>query len=207
MAGVVAFGCSGMKTIRLTMAQALVRYLTAQRTVLDRRGVAAVCWRFCHFRPWQRDLPGRGAGAGPGQSFRPGADRTSSAWRWPRSPSPRRTGVGSSWSPPLRSAPARPTWSPRPAWRMPTACPCCCSPATPSPTVCPIRCFSRSSISAIPTTTVNDAFKAVTRYWDRIVRPEQIISSLPQAVAMMLDPGRLRPGLPRAAQDVQAEAL
>ena len=39
-----------------------------------------------------------------------------------------------------------------------------------------------------PTTSVNDAFKAVTRYWDRITHPAQIISSLPQAVAAMLDP-------------------
>ena len=50
-----------------------------------------------------------------------------------------------------------------------------------------------------PTITVNDAFKAVTRYWDRITHPEQIISSLPQAVAAMLDPGRLRAGVHRAA--------
>ena len=35
-----------------------------------------------------------------------------------------------------------------------------------------------------PTTSVNDAFKAVTRYWDRIMHPEQIISSLPQAIAL-----------------------
>ena len=33
-----------------------------------------------------------------------------------------------------------------------------------------------------PTVTVNDAFKAVTRYWDRIVRPEQLIASLPQDI-------------------------
>src|SRR4029453_16002185 len=33
-----------------------------------------------------------------------------------------------------------------------------------------------------PSLTVNDAFKAVTRYWDRITRPEQLLSSLPQAV-------------------------
>ena len=26
-----------------------------------------------------------------------------------------------------------------------------------------------------PSTTVNDAFRAVSRYWDRIVRPEQIL--------------------------------
>ena len=39
-----------------------------------------------------------------------------------------------------------------------------------------------------PTITANDAFKAVTRYWDRISHPEQIIQSLPQATEMMLDP-------------------
>src|SRR5438105_5868353 len=57
-----------------------------------------------------------------------------------------------------------------------------------------------------PTTTVNDAFKAVTRYWDRISRPQQIISSLPQAVATMLDPGDCGPVFLALAQDVQAEA-
>src|SRR5690242_20047666 len=44
-----------------------------------------------------------------------------------------------------------------------------------------------------PTVTVNDAFKAVSRYWDRITLPEQIISSLPQAIAAMLDPGDCGP--------------
>ncbi len=34
-----------------------------------------------------------------------------------------------------------------------------------------------------PSITVNDSFKAVTRYWDRIVHPAQIIQSLPQAIA------------------------
>ncbi|MCB1832132.1 MAG: 3D-(3,5/4)-trihydroxycyclohexane-1,2-dione acylhydrolase (decyclizing), partial [Geminicoccaceae bacterium] len=44
-----------------------------------------------------------------------------------------------------------------------------------------------------PTITVNDAFKPVTRYWDRIVRPEQILQSLPQAVATLLDPADCGP--------------
>jgi 3D-(3,5/4)-trihydroxycyclohexane-1,2-dione acylhydrolase (decyclizing) len=54
-----------------------------------------------------------------------------------------------------------------------------------------------------PTTTVNDAFKAVTRYWDRITHPEQIISSLPQAVAAMLDPADCGPAFIALPQDVQ----
>jgi 3D-(3,5/4)-trihydroxycyclohexane-1,2-dione acylhydrolase (decyclizing) len=57
-----------------------------------------------------------------------------------------------------------------------------------------------------PTVTVNDAFKAVTRYWDRITRPEQILQSLPQAVALMLDPAECGPAFLGLAQDVQAEA-
>ncbi|WP_439625352.1 3D-(3,5/4)-trihydroxycyclohexane-1,2-dione acylhydrolase (decyclizing) [Shinella sp.] len=54
-----------------------------------------------------------------------------------------------------------------------------------------------------PTITVNDAFKPVTRYWDRIVHPEQIISSLPQAVAVMLDPADCGPAFIGLPQDVQ----
>ena len=56
-----------------------------------------------------------------------------------------------------------------------------------------------------PTTTVNDAFKSVTRYWDRITHPTQIIASLPQAIATMLDPGDCGPafiGLPQDTQEL-----
>ena len=44
-----------------------------------------------------------------------------------------------------------------------------------------------------PTVTVNDAFKPVTRYWDRLTRPEQVVHSLPHAVATMLDPANCGP--------------
>ncbi|MCB1491331.1 MAG: 3D-(3,5/4)-trihydroxycyclohexane-1,2-dione acylhydrolase (decyclizing), partial [Rhodobiaceae bacterium] len=57
-----------------------------------------------------------------------------------------------------------------------------------------------------PTTSVNDAFKAVTRYWDRITHPEQIISSLPQAVAAMLDPADCGPAFIGLCQDTQEVA-
>ena len=53
-----------------------------------------------------------------------------------------------------------------------------------------------------PTINVNDAFKAVTRYWDRIVHPEQIISSLPQAVAVLHDPADCGPAFIALPQDV-----
>jgi 3D-(3,5/4)-trihydroxycyclohexane-1,2-dione acylhydrolase (decyclizing) len=58
-----------------------------------------------------------------------------------------------------------------------------------------------------PTTTVNDAFRAVTRYWDRITHPEQIISSLPQAVAVMLDPADCGPAFLGLCQDTQELAF
>ena len=57
-----------------------------------------------------------------------------------------------------------------------------------------------------PTVSISDAFKPVVRYWDRINRPEQIIRSLPQALAMMLDPAACGPAFFALPQDVQAEA-
>lgn len=54
-----------------------------------------------------------------------------------------------------------------------------------------------------PTFGVNDAFKPVTRYWDRITHPAQIIQSLPAAVATMLDPGDCGPVFIGLPQDVQ----
>ncbi len=57
-----------------------------------------------------------------------------------------------------------------------------------------------------PSLGVNDAFKAVTRYWDRIVHPAQIIQSLPNAVATMLDPADCGPAFLGLPQDVQGWA-
>ncbi len=56
-----------------------------------------------------------------------------------------------------------------------------------------------------PSVTVNDAFRAVTRYWDRIVRPEQVVQSLPLAVETMLDPADCGPAFIGLPQDIQAE--
>ena len=57
-----------------------------------------------------------------------------------------------------------------------------------------------------PTETQNDSFKAVSKYFDRITRPEQILSSLPQAVNTMLDPADCGPAVISMSQDVQGEA-
>ena len=58
-----------------------------------------------------------------------------------------------------------------------------------------------------PNMTVADAFQAFTRYWDRINRPEQLITSLPQALATMLDPADCGPVFIALPQDIQAEAF
>ncbi|MBR2655269.1 MAG: 3D-(3,5/4)-trihydroxycyclohexane-1,2-dione acylhydrolase (decyclizing) [Loktanella sp.] len=57
-----------------------------------------------------------------------------------------------------------------------------------------------------PTLGVNDAFKAVSRYWDRITHPAQIIQSLPAALATMLDPADCGPAFIALPQDVQGWA-
>ncbi len=57
-----------------------------------------------------------------------------------------------------------------------------------------------------PSTTVNDAFRPVVRYWDRITHPAQLVSSLPQLVATLLDPADCGPAFLGLPQDVAAQA-
>ena len=75
--------------------------------------------------------------------------------------------------------------------------------------------FARRNVAPVlqqlesPTTQdtgVNDCFKPVSRYWDRIYRPEQLITSLPEAMRVLTSPsdcGAVTLALP---QDVQTEA-
>lgn len=56
-----------------------------------------------------------------------------------------------------------------------------------------------------PTTSVNDAFRPVSRYFDRITRPEQLISTLPQVARVLTDPADCGPVTLALPQDVQAE--
>ncbi|MCF8482091.1 MAG: 3D-(3,5/4)-trihydroxycyclohexane-1,2-dione acylhydrolase (decyclizing) [Rhodospirillum sp.] len=57
------------------------------------------------------------------------------------------------------------------------------------------------------TATVNDAFRSVSRYFDRITRPEQIIPALRRAMAVLTDPADCGPVTLALCQDVQAEAF
>lgn len=55
-----------------------------------------------------------------------------------------------------------------------------------------------------PTRTVNDAFRPVVRYWDRITHPAQLMQTLPQVVSVLLDPADCGPAFLALPQDVQA---
>ena len=56
-----------------------------------------------------------------------------------------------------------------------------------------------------PTTSVNDAFRPVSRYFDRITRPEQLLATLPQVARVLTDPADAGPVVLALPQDAQVE--
>ncbi|MDQ3539047.1 MAG: 3D-(3,5/4)-trihydroxycyclohexane-1,2-dione acylhydrolase (decyclizing) [Chloroflexota bacterium] len=54
--------------------------------------------------------------------------------------------------------------------------------------------------------SVNDAFRPLSRFWDRISRPEQLMSSLPEAMRVLADPAETGAVTIALPEDVQAEA-
>ena len=72
---------------------------------------------------------------------------------------------------------------------------------TPDPVLQQIECFND------PTISVNDCFKPVSRYFDRINRPEQLINSLPVVMQTLLDPINCGPVTLAMPQDVQTMAF
>lgn len=71
---------------------------------------------------------------------------------------------------------------------------------TPDPVLQQIEDFNDPTIGA------NDCFRPVSRYFDRITRPEQIITSLPAALRVLLDPEHCGPATIALCQDVQTQA-
>src|SRR5437879_7094581 len=55
--------------------------------------------------------------------------------------------------------------------------------------------------------SVNDCFRPVSRYWDRIQRPEQILTALPEAMRVLTSPANTGAVTLALPQDVQAEAF
>ncbi|WAP66758.1 3D-(3,5/4)-trihydroxycyclohexane-1,2-dione acylhydrolase (decyclizing) [Jiella pelagia] len=69
----------------------------------------------------------------------------------------------------------------------------------PDPVLQQIEDFDDGTVSA------NDCFKPVARHFDRISRPEHLLTALPRAMAMMTDPQNAGPAVLAFCQDVQAE--
>jgi 3D-(3,5/4)-trihydroxycyclohexane-1,2-dione acylhydrolase (decyclizing) len=70
----------------------------------------------------------------------------------------------------------------------------------PDPVLQQVEDFADGTVSA------NDCFRPVSRYFDRITRPEHILTALPRALRVMTDPAECGPVTLAFCQDVQAEA-
>ncbi|WP_347266608.1 3D-(3,5/4)-trihydroxycyclohexane-1,2-dione acylhydrolase (decyclizing) [Paracoccus sp. (in: a-proteobacteria)] len=70
----------------------------------------------------------------------------------------------------------------------------------PDPVLQQVEDFDDGTVSA------NDCFRPVVRYFDRIQRPEQLLGALPRALRVMTDPADCGPVCLAFCQDVQAEA-
>ena len=71
----------------------------------------------------------------------------------------------------------------------------------PDPVLQQLEAFADGTVSA------NDCFRPVSRYFDRILRPEQLLRALPQALSVLTDAADCGPVTLALAQDVQAEAF
>jgi 3D-(3,5/4)-trihydroxycyclohexane-1,2-dione acylhydrolase (decyclizing) len=71
----------------------------------------------------------------------------------------------------------------------------------PDPVLQQVEDFGDGTVSA------NDCFRPVSRYFDRISRPEQLLDALPRALSVMTDPANCGPATLAFCQDVQAEAF
>ena len=191
--------------IRLTMAQALVRYLLAQRSVVDDREQALFAGVFAIF--------GHGNVAGLGEALAGYRDRlpvlrahneqamAHAAIAYAKAMRRRRmmactTSVGPG-ATNMVTAAAVAHLNRLPVLLLPGDA---FASRLPDPVLQQVEDFSD------PTVTANDCFKPVSRYWDRIMRPEQLLQSLPQALSVLTDPVNSGPVTLALPQDVQAEA-
>jgi 3D-(3,5/4)-trihydroxycyclohexane-1,2-dione acylhydrolase (decyclizing) len=195
-----------MKTVRLTMAQALVRYLTAQKTVIDRKEVPLFAGVFAIF--------GHGNVTCLGEALEPVKD-VLPTWRGQNEQSMALAAIGYTKAMKRRQIMVSLSSIGPGATNMVTAAAVAMANRLPVLFLAGDTFANRAPDPVLqqieqfgdPTLTVNDCYKPVVRYWDRITRPEQIIASLPQAVATMLDPASCGPAFLGLAQDVQAEAF
>ena len=194
-----------MKTVRLTTAQALVRFLIAQRTIVDGREVPLFPGVFAIF--------GHGNVTGLGFALDEVQDQLPTI-RGQNEQGMALAAIGYAKAMRRRQIMVATSSVGPGATNMVTAAGVAMANRLPVLLVSGDTFQSRIPDPVLqqvehygsPSTTVNDAFRAVTRYWDRITHPAQVAQSLPLAVETMLDPADCGPAFIGLPQDVQAEA-
>ena len=191
-----------MKTIRLTAAQAMVRWLSVQMTADGDRFIEGVWGIFGH-----------GNVAGLGEALH-GIRETLPTWRGHNEQTMAHTAIAYAKAQKRTRAMAVTTSIGPGATNMITAAALACvnrlpvllipgdvfANRAPDPVLQQIEAFADGTVSA------NDCFRPVSRYFDRIARPEHILTALPRALRVMTDPAECGPVTLAFCQDVQAEA-
>ncbi len=195
-----------MGTIRLTMAQALVRYLAAQQTECDGRTVALFGGVWAIF--------GHGNVAGIGEALQ--SNRSDlPTYRAHNEQAMALAAIAYAKAMHRRRMMACTTSIGPGATNMVTAAavahvdrlPVLLLPGDvfasrrPDPVLQQVEDFGDGTVSA------NDCFRPVSRYFDRITRSEQILTALPHALSVLTDPAACGPVTLALCQDVQAEAF
>ena len=191
-----------MNTVRLTASQALVRYLCAQQA---EPGVPFIAGMWAIF--------GHGNVAGLGEALYAAGNRLPT-WRGHNEQGMAHAAIAFAKASNRRRAMAVTTSIGPGATNLVTAAavahvnrlPVLLLPSdvfanrAPDPVLQQVEDFRDGTVSA------NDCFRPVSRYFDRITRPEQLLTALPRAFATMLDPAGCGPVTLSLCQDVQAEA-
>ena len=194
-----------MTSVRLTMAQALVRYLMAQTTVIEGRREPLIHGMFAIF--------GHGNVAGLGEALAQVRDRfptlrahneqamAHAAIAYAKTHRRRRmmactTSIGPGATNMITAA-ALAHVNRLPVLLLPGDV---FASRRPDPVLQQVEDFGDPTVSA------NDCFRPVSRFWDRITRPEQLLRSLPQALSVLTDPADCGPVTLALPQDVQAQA-
>jgi 3D-(3,5/4)-trihydroxycyclohexane-1,2-dione acylhydrolase (decyclizing) len=191
-----------MSTIRLTAAQAMVRWLSVQMTSEGERFIEGVWAIFGH---------GNVAGLGEALYAHRGDIPT---WRGHNEQTMAHAAIAFAKAHKRRRAMAVTTSIGPGALNVVTAAgvayanrlPLLIIPGdvfanrAPDPVLQQLENFADGTVSA------NDCFRPVSRYFDRITRPEQLLTALPRALRVMTDPADCGPVTLAFCQDVQAEA-
>jgi 3D-(3,5/4)-trihydroxycyclohexane-1,2-dione acylhydrolase (decyclizing) len=191
--------------IRLTMAQALVRYLGAQMAEVDGAEVPLFAGVFAIF--------GHGNVAGLGEALHGVRDRLPT-WRAHNEQAMAHAAIAFAKAHNRRRMMACTTSVGPGATNMVTAAavahvnrlPVLLLPGDTFANRRPDPVLQQVEDFANPNVTANDCFRPVSRYWDRVNRPEQLLQSLPAALDVLTDPAQCGPVTLALPEDVQTEA-